>query len=311
MKKRLRELYKKNVIFKRVYEKVSDIRLCITMKMSDETFIKIKYKEGTGKKLDLANPVTFNEKLQWLKLYNRQPLYTRLVDKYRVRDYVTERIGEEYLTKLYGVYDDFEKIDFSKLPKQFVLKCNHDCGSIYICKDKEKLNKPVLGKKMNRALSRNYYWVGREWPYKNVVPCIVVEELLIDDKHEDLKDYKFFCFGGRVKALFVASDRQNKITETRFDFFDEYYNHLPIKNGHPNAEVLPEKPQSFELMINLAEKLSEGIPFVRVDFYDVNGRVYFGEMTFFHWGGCMPFDPPEWDERFGEWIVLPEKKKEI
>ena len=162
---------------------------------------------------------------------------------------------------------------------------------------------------LRNSMSINYYWLGREWPYKNIKPRIMAEPFLHDDKEEELKDYKFFCFYGNMKALFIAQDRQKDGEDTKFDFFDRDFNHLPIINGHPNAKTVPEKPQNYELMISLAEKLSKGIPQLRVDFYEVNEQVLFGELTFSHWSGFVPFEPPEWDAKFGEWITLPKKRK--
>lgn len=257
----------------------------------------------------MTDPITFNEKLQWLKLYDHKPVYTTMVDKYEAKQYVADRIGKEYIIPTLGVWDRFDEIDFSKLPDQFVLKCTHDSGGLVICKDKSQLDLDSARKKINNCLKRNYFWVGREWPYKNVKPRIIAEKYMEDPETKELRDYKFFCFNGVAKALFIASDRQTAGEETKFDFFDINFNHLPFTNGHPNAEIAPTKPDSFSEMVTLAEKLSKGIPHVRVDFYDVNGKVYFGELTFSHWSGFVPFRPKEWDEIFGSWIVLPESGK--
>ena len=274
--------------------------------MSDEQFLKRMYRTYFGKSLDLKNPRTFNEKLQWLKLYDRKPLYTQMVDKYAVRRYIEEQIGGEYLIPLVGgPWNSFDEIDFDALPEQFVLKCTHDSGGLVICRDKHRLDREAARRKIERSLRRNYYVSSREWPYKDVKPRIIAEAYMEDASTSELRDYKFFCFGGEPKMLFVASDRQTAGEETKFDFFDMDYNHLDLRNGHPNAAVPPEKPAQFGLMRELAQKLSQGIPHVRVDLYEVNGRVYFGEMTFYHWSGMVPFDPPEWDERLGSWITLP------
>lgn len=269
----------------------------------DSLFLKCLYKNNIGKRLDLKNPKTYNEKLQWLKLYDRKPLYTTLVDKHEVKKYIADKIGEEYIIPTLGVWDRFEDIDFASLPDQFVLKCTHDSGGLVICTDKKKLDIEAAKEKINRCLKRNYYWHGREWAYKNVKPRIIAEKYMEDSQTKDLRDYKFFAFDGKAKVLFVATERQAE-SETKFDFFDMDYNHLPFTNGHPNADVLPEKPVAFDEMRTLAEKLSVGIPQVRVDFYYVNGKVYFGEMTFFHWSGSVPFDPEEWDYKMGEMINL-------
>lgn len=276
--------------------------------IGDETYLKFFYWLVMKKKLNLKNPKTYNEKLQWLKLYDRNPLYTKLVDKYEAKKVVGEIIGEEYIIPTIGIYESFEEIDFDNLPYKFVLKCTHDSGGIVVCKDKSKLDIEHARHVLQRGLRKNYYHQNREWPYRNVHPRIIAEEYKEDSETSELRDYKFFCFDGEVKALFIASDRMNKNEETKFDFFDENFNHLPFTNGHPNAAVLPKKPKSFDLMLKLAAKLSKGIPHVRVDFYEVDGKVYFGEMTFYHWSGIVPFNPEEWDYKFGSWINLPDHK---
>ena len=278
--------------------------------LPDEMFIRLNYLRRMKRLPDLKNPTTYNEKLQWLKLHDRQPLYTQLVDKYAVRRFVAERIGGEYLIPLVGgPWDSFDEIDFDALPEKFVLKCTHDSGGLVICRDKRALDREKARRRIAQSLGQNFYYHNREWPYKDVRPRIIAEAYMEDASTSELRDYKFFCFGGEPKMLFVASDRQTAGEETKFDFFDMDYNHLDLRNGHPNAAVPPEKPAQFGLMRELAQKLSQGIPHVRVDLYEVNGRVYFGEMTFYHWSGMVPFDPPEWDERLGSWIRLPGKQK--
>lgn len=283
-------------------------RYSFLKKMDDESYLKMLYKDKFGRALNLANPQTFNEKLQWLKLYDRNPLYSELVDKYEVRKHIAAKIGEEYLIPLVGgPWNSFDEIDFDKLPDQFVLKCTHDSGGLVICRDKSKLDLAATQKRINASLKHNYYWNGREWPYKNVKPRIIAEKYMEDPQTHDLKDYKFFSFNGQTKALFIATERHLE-EETKFDFFDMEFDHLDFRNGHPNAKVFPKKPKCFEQMHILADKLSKGIPHVRVDFYEVDGRIYFGEMTFFHWSGLVPFEPEEWDKKFGDWINLPECK---
>ena len=273
--------------------------------MDDKTYLKLFYRGAMGKKLDLKDPKTYNEKLQWLKLYDRNPEYSKMVDKYEAKLYVAEKIGEEYIIPTFGVWDNFDEIDFDKLPNQFVLKCTHDCGGLVICKDKSKLDINEAREKINNCLKKEYFWGSREWPYRAVKPRIIAEAYMEDEKTGELRDYKFFSFDGEAKVMFIASERQKEGAETKFDFFDMDYNHLPFTNGHPNADVLPEKPATFEKMAELAGKLSVGIPQVRVDFYDVNGHIYFGELTFSHWGGIVPFDPEEWDSIMGGYINLP------
>lgn len=276
--------------------------------LPDEVFIKAKwYGRRMPYRLNLKHPKAYNEKLQWIKLYDRNPLYTTLVDKYRVKQYVIDKVGAEHVIPLLGAWDKVEDIEWGNLPNQFVLKVNHDCGGQIICKDKSKLDIPSTVEKLKKSLNRNYYYESREWPYKNVEPKVFAEDYM-EDEFGELRDYKFFCFDGEVKAMFIATER-NAGGEVKFDFFDANFNHLPFTQGHPNADKLPEKPKGFEKMNELAAKLSKGIPEVRVDFYDVNGQVYFGEFTFFHFGGIVEFHPTEWDYTFGSWIKLPEKNK--
>lgn len=271
----------------------------------DRTALKILYRNAFNKKLDLKNPQTFNEKLQWLKLYDRRPEYTTLVDKYAVKQWVTERIGEAYLIPTLGVWDSFDEIDFDALPEQFVLKCTHSSGDIVICRDKASFDKEAAREKLTEFLQKDFYIIGREWPYKDVPRRIIAEQYMEDAETQELRDYKIFTFDGAAKALFIASDRLT--LETKLDFFDADFRHLNIVKGHPNSTTLPKKPEHFEEMKRLAEKLGQGIPQVRVDFYEINGKVYFGEMTFFSGSGFTAFEPEEWDKTFGDWIALPEK----
>lgn len=288
-----------------MFQGVKDfIKRCIP----DKLFLQIMYRRNFHKKLNLKNPQTFNEKLQWLKLYDRNPEYTKMVDKYEVKKYVAEKIGEEYIIPTLGVWDKFEDIDFDSLPEQFVLKTTHDSGGVVICKDKNHFNYIEAKQKITNSLKQNFYYHGREWPYKNVKPRIIAEKYMEDSVTKELRDYKFFTFNGIVKALFVASDRQNPNEETKFDFFDADYNHFDFTNGHPNATIPPERPEKFEEMKYLSEKLSKNIPHLRCDFYEIDGKVYFGELTFFHWSGLTPFSPEIWDKTFGDWIKLPAMK---
>lgn len=274
--------------------------------MPDKLFIKLNYRCRFGKKLDLDNPRTYNEKLQWLKLYDRDPKHTELVDKYEVRKFIKDKIGEQYLIPLIGVWDSVEDIDFDKLPEQFVLKCTHDSGGVIICRDRSQFNVEEAKKKLSYLMKRNFYKLHREWPYKNVKHRIIAEKYMVDESGTQLKDYKFFCFNGEPKMMFVATDRN---IDTRFDFYDMEFKHMDFKNGHENADKHIEKPTGFEEMKRLAAILSKGIAHVRVDFYDINGKVYFGEMTFFHWSGYVPFEPESYDYMLGEWIELPKKFK--
>lgn len=274
----------------------------------DRWWIQLKYRQWFGRFCNLKSPQTFNEKLQWLKLNDRRPEYSKMVDKYEVKKYVSEIIGDEYVFPVVGgPWNSFDEIDFSLLPDQFVLKTTHDCGGILICKDKTKFDIDKARKFINTHLKTNYYLTSREWPYKNVKPRIFAEQYMEDESGYELKDYKWFCFNGNPKALFIAMDRGVEGEETKFDFYDDNFNHLPFTNGHPNSPKPAPKPVGFDKMKELASKLSEGIPHVRVDFYDINGHIYFGELTFYHWSGMVPFEPEEWDYTFGSWIKLPEK----
>lgn len=269
---------------------------------SDETYIKRRYKRLMGKDLNLDHPITYNEKLNWIKLYDHNPLYTALADKLAVREYVKNRIGEEYLVPLLGIWNKVEEIDFEGLPDQFVLKCTHDSESVVICKSKKDLNIEQTKKKLRKAIKTNFYYYSREWVYKNIPRKIIAEKYLEDPIDKELRDYKFFCFGGIPKAMFIATDRC--IHKTKFDFYDMDFNHLDIVQHYPNSDKPVRKPEAFEQMKMLAAKLSQGLRHVRVDFYEVNGKVYFGEITFFHHGGTTPFVPEKWDYTFGEWLNI-------
>ena len=271
--------------------------------MPDKEYLEKKFYVTMGYPLDLNNPQTFNEKLQWLKLYDRKPEYTMMVDKYKVREYIKEKLGEEYLIPLLGVWDKAEDIDFDKLPNQFVLKCNHNSGlGMYICKDKSKLTQKeikVIRKNLTKGLQQDYYLTGREWPYKNV-PRKIIAEKYMEDETGQLRDYKFYCFNGEPKIIMINSDRE--IGKTKADYFDMDFNWLDLKWGYEHADVKPLKPINFEKMKELAVVLSKNIPELRVDFYEVNNKIYFGELTFFDGSGFDKIEPKEWDKKIGNWI---------
>lgn len=273
---------------------------------NDRLQIKRSWYSRMDYNLNLKNPKSYNEKLQWIKLYDHNPLYTTMVDKYAAKEWVAKIIGNEFIIPTLGVWNSFDDIDFKSLPEQFVLKCTHDSGGLVICKSKNNLDLQKAKYKIESSLRTNYYLNGREWPYKDVPRRIIAEKYMEDAKTGELRDYKFFCFNGKVKWLFIATGRQDR-EEPYFDFFDMNFNHLPMQHGHPNAPVMPEKPGSFDIMKVLASKLSQGLSQVRVDFYEVDGKVYFGEMTFFHHGGWTPFTPQKWDYIFGQEIDLPLK----
>lgn len=275
--------------------------------INDEEYLKKIFKANMGYSLNLEDPKTFNEKLQWLKLYNRRPEYTMMVDKYKVREYISEKIGEEYLIPLIGLWDDPDDIDFDTLPNQFVLKCNHNSGlGMYICEDKKNIDVQKVKKELRKGLKQDYYLLGREWPYKDVPRKVVAEKYMTDETGTNLRDYKFYCFDGNAKVVGIYQDR-NTEKETTGDFFDMDFNWLDFTFNMPNAKVKPSKPNHFEKMIEIAEILSEGIPHVRVDLYLSNDKIYFGELTFFDGSGFDKIEPFEWDVKLGSWINLPDK----
>lgn len=269
-------------------------------------FLKLQFHYLMGHKLDLKHPVTYSEKIQWLKLYGRTPDTPKLCDKYAVKEIVSKLIGEKYIIPLIGVWDKPEDIDFNALPERFVLKCTHNSGlGMYVCKDKSRMNIPEVIKGLHQGLKEDYFLPSRDYCYKGIPPRIIAEEYREDSKTGELRDYKFFCFDGEPKIFFIASGRSKGEHEVTFDFYDMDFNHLPFTNGHPNSRTPLEKPSCFNEMKDLAVKLSKGMPHVRIDFYEADGQVYFGEFTFSHWGGMMPFEPEEWDKTLGDWIKLP------
>ncbi len=277
--------------------------------LPDKLYLKWYYKKHMKKRLNLKNPKSFNEKLQWLKLYDRNPLYTTLADKYEVREYIKKTIGEEYSIPLLGVYNTFDEIDFDKLPNQFVIKCNHDSASVIICRDKKKFNYAKSKKQIEKSLKTNYYKWSREWAYKNIKPRIIIEKYMEDNNSKELKDYKFFCFNGEPKIMYLSEGLEDHST-ARISFFDMEFKELPFKRkDYELFEEHPGKPKNFDKMIELSKKLSNNIPQVRVDWYEINGKLYFGELTFYTCAGYIPFDPEEWDYKIGEMLKLPEKWK--
>lgn len=270
--------------------------------LPDKLHLKLMYYVNFKKKLNLNNPSTYTEKIQWLKLYDRNPLYTKLVDKYEVREYIKSKIGEEYLIPLIGKWDSLGEIDWDELPNQFVLKTTHDSGGVVVCSSKKDFDIEKACNKLEKSLKSNYYHNSKEWPYKNVPKKIIAEEYMYDDSQNGLNDYKFYCFHGEPKAILIASNRS---IDVNYDYFDLDFNHLPIslKNSKDNIE----KPKNFEKMIDLSKKLSKEFPHVRVDFYEVDGRIYFGELTFYsdsgfgYWGD----NHDKYDQKFGNWLTLP------
>lgn len=270
--------------------------------LPDEMYIQIYYFSHFRKFCNLHNPNTFNEKLNWLKLHDHNPIYPSLVDKAEVKTFITSKIGAEYVIPTIGMWEKFEEINFDALPSQFVLKCTHDSEGVVIVKDKSIMNKETVKEKIEAALRLNFYYIGREWPYKDVKPRIIAEQYMEDHTDGELRDYKFFCFDGEPKAMFIASGRGRNAT--KFDYYDLKFNHLDIIQHYPNAGQV-RKPEKFDKMIELSRVLSKGFPHVRVDWYEVDSKLYFGELTFYHFSGFMPFRPDEWDRIFGDWLRLP------
>lgn len=272
--------------------------------IKDETWIKYRYKRVFQKDLDLENPKTFNEKMQWLKLYYRNPICSDMVDKVKAKDYVKSRLGEEVTIPTLGTWENFFEINWDELPSQFVLKCNHDSGGLVICRDKKSLNIEAAEIKINKCLKRNYFWHGREWVYKNIKPCILAEKYMEDQNNREIRDYKFYCFDGCVKCLYVSQGLENHQT-ARIGFFDIDFKEMPFRRtDYKGFDVPPKKPEKFKEMLKIAEKLSKGFPFLRVDLYEINGKLYFSELTFIPCSGWMKIEPAEWDYKMGEWIKL-------
>lgn len=273
--------------------------------MDDEKYLKMRFRNRMGYEPDLNNPRTFNEKLQWLKLYDRKPLYTTMVDKVAVKKYVSDIIGADHIVPTIGVWDRFEDIDFNELPNKFVLKCTHDSGSIVICKDKSKFDVEYARKRLSIPLKYSYFWPDREWPYKNVPRRIICEEY-IESENEVLDVYKIFNFMGEPRLIQMIQD--DKTEHETIDYFDTNWNLLDLRQNFPNSEVHRQKPECLDKMLDYARLLSKDIPSVRTDFYIAYDRILFSEFTFFSDSGCERFYPDEWDLKLGNYIILPQKK---
>lgn len=275
--------------------------------MDDKTFLKLRFWGKTGRRLNLEHPRTYNEKLQWLKLYDRNPVYPQMVDKYRAKEYVASLAGEEYIIPTLGIYDSFEEIDFEKLPEQFVLKCTHDSHSIYICRNRDEFDRAQAEKILKRGLRKDPYRFGREWPYSQVQPRIIAEQYMEDESHQELKDYKFFTFSGKAAMILVDYGRFSHHGRNLYSLDWEYLNASIAYPGDP-LYVVP-RPEKLELMIELAERLGQNLPHVRVDLYSIGSRIYFGEMTLYPGGGFSEFKPRELELRLGDLLVLPRAEK--
>lgn len=281
------------------------------LKISDETYLKILYKNRMQKELNLENPQTFNEKLQWLKLHDRKEKYSIMVDKYEVKKYVSKLIGDEYIIPTLGVYNNFDEINFDELPKQFVLKCTHDSGGNIVCRDKEKLDFLKFKRKINNYLKKNFYYLGREWPYKNVKKRIIVEKYMFDEKQkEGLIDYKFYCFNGEPKFLYISKGLENHET-AKISFLNIDYTLAPFqREDFSHFKELPQKPKKYDKMLEIVKILSKNIAFVRVDLYEINDKIYFSEFTFTPCGGLMKFIPLKYDRIVGDMLNIENEEKE-
>ena len=276
----------------------------------DELYLKLLFRLYMGKRLNLKRPQTYSEKLQWLKLHDRKPEYTQMVDKITAKEYVASIIGRDYIIPTLGIWKSFDEIDFSTLPDQFVLKTNNGGGGggIAICKNKATFNKKNAEKKLMRSMKSNLYRTLREWPYKNVKPCIIAEKYMEDSISKDLKDYKFFCFNGSMEFFDIDIDR---FIEHRSNYYDRNGNFLPFGKTYcpPDYTKKIEMPKNLDKMIELAETISHNTVLSRIDFYEIDGQVYFGEITFYPGSGFSPLTDEKWDYKLGDMIDLPNIKK--
>ena len=268
--------------------------------LSDKTYLRIIYRLIFKRKLHLEQPVSFTEKLTWYKLYWRNQLAQTCTDKYQVREYVTEKIGADYLIDCYGCWDSFDEIDFSKLPDQFVLKTTNGSANVVICMDKSTFDFEKAKKRLNIYSKRHFSSRTKEWNYYNLPNRIIAERLLIGEDNASLNDYKFFCFHGKPEFLLVCTERDKGLKLT---FFDMDWNYIPVRCGYDSNPKV-QKPEHFAELVEVAKKLSENFPQVRVDLYDEGGKVYFGELTFYHYGVTTKFEPDEWDYTFGKYFNL-------
>lgn len=279
----------------------------IAHKVNPEWIIKVNFKKRVGYTANLKAPKTFNEKLQWLKLYWREPKAAQCADKYGVRQYVSNQGYEHILNRLIDVYEEVDNIDFDSLPNKFVLKATHGSGMNIICTDKSKLDIQKSKKLMKKWLKQNYYFHSFEWVYKDIKPRIICEEYIETIDGKAPKDYKIFCFDGVPKMLFVASNRGKGTT--KFDFYTCDWELLDLKQHYPRSGKQEERPVALEEMLSIATGLSKGFPHVRIDFFYESGKILLSEMTFFHFSGTQPFEPIDYDYKMGEWLVLPKSRQ--
>ena len=296
LQRKLRNVIKnpKIILFKILYS--------ISPLFNDRIYLKMLFPLSTGYKLDLDNPQTYNEKLQWMKIHYRKPEFTSMVDKFEAKEYAMRIIGDNYIIKNYGVWNTFDEIEFDELPMEFVLKTTHDQGGVVIVKDKNKFNKKEAKKKLEKHLKRKHFYLTREWPYKDIKPRILAEELLFNDEKTLPADYKFYCFHGEPKIILIATERGQG--NTKFNYYDMNLKLLDLTLSGPQSVRIIEMPKGLSKMIKLSRLLSAGLPHIRVDFYEIKGKVFLGELTFFDSGGMASFYPPRWDHVWGSWIDL-------
>lgn len=286
-------------IKRRIYRKLCYLFM---KQLPDKMYIKMMYQVKLGTKCNLKNPKTFDEKLNYLKLHDRRDEYSKMADKFEVREYIASKIGKEYLIPLIGVWDNPYQIDFDALPDKFVLKCTHDSASVIICTDKKSFDTDDAIKKLDECLKVNYFYPSREWPYKNIKPRIIAEEYMVDESGTELKDYKIYCFDGKPHLIQVDFGR---FVHHERNLYDTNWNYIDKQIEYPkNPDHQIDKPKSLEKMLELASKLSEGIPSIRIDFYDINGKIYFGEITFYQEAGFAKFEPEEYAYELGELIKI-------
>lgn len=289
--------------FVKELEKLSDeIKKRFFYLYDDRTYLENLFQHEMGYKMDMDNPKTFNEKMQWLKLYDRKEIYSRMVDKASVKDYVKEKIADISVIKTIGKWVSYDEINFDELPSRFVLKCTHDSGSVVVVRDKTKFVPEKYKEKFEDALKRNYFYPYREWPYKNVKPQIIAEEFLSVSEKKSLPVYKFFCFGG--KPTLIQTIENDKLPDEVIDYYDLKWEKLELRQNFPNSISLMDKPHNLNKMIEYAKILSEGHIFLRVDFYEINNKVYFSEFTFYSDAGFAKFYPEKWDKVLGDYINI-------
>lgn len=274
--------------------------------LPDKWYLMLRYRMKFHRWPDLKNPKLYTEKVQWLKLHDRKPQYIAMVDKYQAKSYIADIVGEQYIIPTYGIWERFDDIDFDSLPNRFVLKCTHNSGGVVVCLDKQSFDFENARKVINSCLKENYYWHSREWPYKNVKPRIIAEEYLYDREYPDesIMDYKLLCFSGEPRLLYYAEENTD---DPYSDIYDMDFKKLNLQFPEPNSNVVATMPENFEEMKKVARKLSEGLAHLRVDFYSVNGKVYVGELTFYHCAGLVDIRPEHWNQTLGEWLILPER----